>query len=174
MPGLEENSRIATRLVRPIEIRCNEVAWQALEDHFLDGVGLILDPARGSWIERPLVVWQAAQNLHKFFANHFFPVLRAGDRMDFSDSFFPALQMLLRNPVHPLEKWVGLALLSMKKRSNKKSGTQQPYCGCFHEDLPEWFERGSARVARDESSGVLLEQSFLLVFAQARLLDLEE
>src|SRR5216117_1298809 len=112
MPGLEENSRIATRLVRPIEIRRNEPARQALEDHFLDRVGLILDPARGSWIERPLVVWQDAQNLHKFFANRLFPALRIGDRMDFSDGFFPAFQMLLRNLVHPVEKWVGLTLLS--------------------------------------------------------------
>src|SRR5437867_1718553 len=124
MPGLEENSRIATRLVRSIEIRRDEVARQALEDHFLDGVGLILDPAGGSWIERPVVVWQAGQKLHKFFANHVFPALRAGDRMDFSDGLFPALQMLLRNPVHPLKKWVGLTLLCIKKRGNKKSRTQ--------------------------------------------------
>ena len=84
--GLQENGGIAAGLIGPVNIRGDKEARQALENHFLDGVGLSLDAAGDSWIQRTVVIRQTAQNSEEPFADPLLPPFRVGHGANFAHS----------------------------------------------------------------------------------------
>ena len=91
MAGLQQDSRIAARLVGPVEIGGDVEARQTFEDHLLDGVAFGLDAAGDCGIQRTVVLGQAADEREERLAHELFPAFGIGDSADFGDGIFALL-----------------------------------------------------------------------------------
>src|SRR5450759_4835585 len=125
MAGLQKHPGIPPRLVGPVEIGGDIEVWQTLENHFLDRIVLTLYTAANSGIQRTAVIGQTADQRQKGLADRLLPALRAVDIVNFGNGVFPPLQLLLRDLVHPPEKWVLGGLLSGERSEIEKSGKQR-------------------------------------------------
>ena len=103
---LQKNSRITARTVWPVKIGGDKKARQTLKDDLLDNAGLSFQTARNSGIQRTVVVWQATQDLNQCFTDIFLSPLGISNRADCRYFALSLLELLLRNLVHPAEKWV--------------------------------------------------------------------
>jgi hypothetical protein len=112
---------MAPRLIRPVEIGGDENPRQAFENHFFDGVAIMRERASNAGAQRALVVGQAAQDFHKFCADHLLPLLCVGEGADSRHGLLAAVEVLLRDAVQPLEQWVGFGFLGRAGDDKKKS-----------------------------------------------------
>ena len=128
----------AARRRRQIEIRRHIVVGQAFEDHLLERVDRICQPPRHARVQRTAILGQSTDQREDLRAHLRLPGLGLRLGPNRRNRCVPAIELLLRDPVHPLQqRIVNLGLRAEPRRCEQGYRHQSHPCSIYVAQVPD-------------------------------------